>query len=229
MGAQPCWFRVDLGVITMKGCSRSWELEPHHQDTYFSRSYPFVEDTVSIFFLFYSWPNQYTSQFRQVVEKASWLCVSINSCFPLVCSAVLSRAKHRVNDCKCPLAGGLWFQWIQWDKQKIGHITRNKTILFPLSSLLYVSSEIELEVRMILATQQVLSVETDKMCTLGGFVLWHINPCGLFNVKSGSYIYNLWVNILLVRLFLNELELICLFAVKWFQEFLSNTHNSIWY
>ena len=42
------------------------------------------------------------------------------------------------------------------------------------------------------------------------------------------YIYNLYMNSLLVTLFLNNsLEFICLYIVKWFQVFLSNSNNSI--
>ena len=35
------------------------------------------------------------------------------------------------------------------------------------------------------------------------------------------------MNSLLVALFLNDQELICLHAVKWFQVLLSNIHNSV--
>ena len=60
-----------------------------------------------------------------------------------------------------------------------------------------------------------------------GRVLWHINPCGLFNTKSCAhthththreiYIFDLFGNSLLVTLFLNKPELICLHTVKCFQ------------
>ena len=82
----------------------------------------------------------------------------------------------------------------------------------------------------------------DQIYTLVGCVLCHINPCQLFNDKSclnshththihthtHTYIYDLFTNSLSVA-FLNELELICLHILKWFQVFLQNTINSSQY
>ena len=46
------------------------------------------------------------------------------------------------------------------------------------------------------------------------YALWHINPCGLFNVKS-CFLYEVWLKILLVTSDLYELlKLICLHTVK---------------
>ena len=56
---------------------------------------------------------------------------------------------------------------------------------------------------------------------MDGYILWHINPCSLFNAKL--YIYDLATNSLSVTLLLNEPELICLHIVEWFQVLLSNT------
>ena len=47
------------------------------------------------------------------------------------------------------------------------------------------------------------------------------------SLSLSLYIYDLKVNSLLVTLFLNELDFICLHTVKWFQELLLNTNNSI--
>ena len=47
-----------------------------------------------------------------------------------------------------------------------------------------------------------------------GCVLWHFNHCKLFNANS----------CLLVILFLNEQDLICLHTVKWFQVLLFITN-----
>ena len=66
---------------------------------------------------------------------------------------------------------------------------------------------------------------------VGWLVGWFldINPSGLFNAKSCFYIYDLYVNSLLVTQFLNEsLEPICLHTVEKFQVFLSNSNNYIY-
>ena len=67
-----------------------------------------------------------------------------------------------------------------------------------------------------------------NLSCLFGFILWHINPCKIFNTKPYLIINicDLSVNSLWATLFLNEWELICLFTVKWFQLLLSNTNNS---
>ena len=62
-----------------------------------------------------------------------------------------------------------------------------------------------------------------------GFFLRYIIQSGLFNAKfySNIHIYNLYANILLVTISLNEPELNCLQTVKWFQVLLSIINNSI--
>ena len=60
--------------------------------------------------------------------------------------------------------------------------------------------------------------------------LWHINHCRLFNAKSFLYTYirYIWfVKHILLVMFLNEPKLIFLHTVKWFQQLLSITNNSI--
>ena len=55
-------------------------------------------------------------------------------------------------------------------------------------------------------------------------ILWHINPCGLFNTK-----YRFLISMICKRIFLNELlSHICLHIVKWFQVLLFNISNSIY-
>ena len=63
-----------------------------------------------------------------------------------------------------------------------------------------------------------------------GWVLLHVNHYRLFNAKSSLYIYAKYMicqQILLIT-FLNEPELIFC-TVKWFQVFLFNSNNSIYY
>ena len=65
---------------------------------------------------------------------------------------------------------------------------------------------------------------------LNGLILWHIKHCRLFNTESSLCIYikyMIWKHILFIT-FLHEPELF-FHKVKWFQEFLSNTNNSIQY
>ena len=53
---------------------------------------------------------------------------------------------------------------------------------------------------------------------LFGWVLWHINHCRLFNAKPFFYLYikNMIPKHILLILFLNNPEHICLHTVKWF-------------
>ena len=65
-----------------------------------------------------------------------------------------------------------------------------------------------------------------------GWILWHINPCRLFNAKSWLHIYLHYVYMickpsLLRTLFLNKPKLICLHTIKWSQVLISNTNNFI--
>ena len=81
-----------------------------------------------------------------------------------------------------------------------------------------------------------------------GCVLWHINPCELFDAESSLHtqphtctgVYIILENNLLETLFSNKPELICLHTVKWFQVLLFivctllyvlllNTNNSTQY
>ena len=57
-------------------------------------------------------------------------------------------------------------------------------------------------------------------------VLWHINYFRLFNAKSALYII---CKYFVDKLFKQACTYFLLFSVKWFQGFLSNTDDSIYY
>ena len=61
------------------------------------------------------------------------------------------------------------------------------------------------------------------------WLLWDINYCCFFNAKSSLYIYiwYKWFVKSFCRYILNEPELILLYAVEWFQVFLSNKRSSV--
>ena len=62
---------------------------------------------------------------------------------------------------------------------------------------------------------------------VGGLFLWHIDACGLFDAKF-FHTHMIYMRMVCWYLFLNELELICLHKVKWFQVFLFNIINCIY-
>ena len=64
-----------------------------------------------------------------------------------------------------------------------------------------------------------------------GHVSWLVDFYGISTfvgyLMPILFIFGLEINSLLVSLFLNEVELICLRTVKWFQVLLFNVNNSI--
>ena len=61
------------------------------------------------------------------------------------------------------------------------------------------------------------------------FTLWYIHLFGLYFFLQPSYIYIYIWFVNFVDSILSESEFICFHTVKWFQVYLSNANNSIWY